>query len=102
PLRLTIATKVRVLDVCLHHHLTERRALCSAWKAETAVNARLKMLRNILHRIAGLYFGWRMIAVSCTIRVLGGGLHAYGLSVFFLPITQELALSRTAASLVFS
>ena len=60
------------------------------------------MLRNILHRIAGLYFGWRMIAVSCTIRVLGGGLHAYGLSVFFLPITQELALSRTAASLVFS
>jgi MFS family permease len=43
-----------------------------------------------------------MIAVSCTIRVLGGGLHAYGLSVFFLPVTHELGLTRTATSLVFS
>ena len=43
-----------------------------------------------------------MIGVSCAIRVLGGGLHAYGLSVFFLPVTQELGLTRTATSLVFS
>jgi MFS family permease len=43
-----------------------------------------------------------MIAVGCAIRVLGGGLHAYGLSVFFLPVTQELGLTRTATSLVFS
>ena len=43
-----------------------------------------------------------MIAVSCAIRVLGGGLHAYGLSIFFLPVTQELGLTRTATSLVFS
>lgn len=60
------------------------------------------MLQGFFRRLGGLYFGWRMIAVSCTIRVLGGGLHAYGLSVFFLPITQELGLSRTATSLVFS
>lgn len=43
-----------------------------------------------------------MIAVSCAIRVLGGGLHAYGLSIFFLPVTQELELTRTSTSLVFS
>ncbi len=49
-----------------------------------------------------MYYGWRMIAISCVIRVLGGGLHAYGLSVFFLPVTQELGLTRTATSLVFS
>ena len=60
------------------------------------------MLRPILDRLSGLYLGWRMIAVSCTIRVLGGGLHAYGLSVFFLPVTHELGLTRTATSLVFS
>ena len=60
------------------------------------------MLRHILARLSGLYFGWRMIAVSCAIRVLGGGLHAYGLSVFFLPVTHELGLTRTATSLVFS
>ncbi len=54
------------------------------------------------NKLAGLYIGWRMIAVSCAIRVVGGGLHAYGLSVFFLPVTQELGLTRTATSLVFS
>jgi len=60
------------------------------------------MLSAMRDKLAGLYIGWRMIAVSCAIRVLGGGLHAYGLSVFFLPVTQELGLTRTAASLVFS
>lgn len=60
------------------------------------------MFDTLRARFANLYFGWRMIAASCAIRVLGGGLHAYGLSVFFLPVTQELNLSRTAASLVFS
>ena len=60
------------------------------------------MLRHIIGKLSGLYIGWRMIGVSCAIRVLGGGLHAYGLSVFFLPVTQELGLTRTATSLVFS
>jgi len=60
------------------------------------------MLRSIRNRFAGIYFGWRMIAASCAIRVLGGGLHAYGLSVFFLPVTQELGLTRTASSVIFS
>jgi MFS family permease len=53
-------------------------------------------------RLAGLFYGWRMVGVSCAIRVLGGGLHAYGFTVFFLPVTQELGLSRAATSLVFS
>jgi MFS family permease len=60
------------------------------------------MIYAFLGKISGLYFGWRMIAASCAIRVLGGGLHAYGLSVYFLPVTQELGLTRTATSLVFS
>lgn len=60
------------------------------------------MIGLIISRLTGLYFGWRMIGVSCAIRILGGGLHAYGLSVLFLPVTQELGLTRTATSLVFS
>jgi sugar phosphate permease len=60
------------------------------------------MLPRIFDRLSGLYIGWRMIGLSCAIRVLGGGLHAYGLSVLFLPVTQELGLTRTATSLVFS
>ena len=60
------------------------------------------MIGKLKGHLNGLFYGWRMIGVSCAIRVLGGGLHAYGLSVFFLPVTQELGLTRTATSLVFS
>jgi len=49
-----------------------------------------------------LFYGWWMVALCCAIRVLGGGLHAYGFTVFFLPVTQELGLTRAATSLVFS
>ena len=43
-----------------------------------------------------------MVAVGSALRVLGGGLYFYGFSVFFLPISQDLGLSRAATSLVFS
>ena len=43
-----------------------------------------------------------MIAVGAALRVLGGGLYFYGFSVFFLPLSQDLGLSRAATSLVFS
>ena len=48
-----------------------------------------------------LFYGWRMIAVGSALRVLGGGLYFYGFSVFFLPLSQDLGLSRAATSLVF-
>jgi len=60
------------------------------------------MIHLVRNRLSGLYYGWRMIAASCAIRVLGGGLHAYGFTVYFLPVTQDLGLTRTATSLVFS
>jgi len=60
------------------------------------------MIRTALNQLASLYYGWRMVAIGCAIRLLGGGLHLYGFTVFFLPITQELGLSRAATSLVFS
>jgi len=34
--------------------------------------------------------------------VLGGGLHQYGFTVFFLPVTQDLGLTRASTSLAFS
>jgi MFS family permease len=60
------------------------------------------MLENFTGQFKGLFYGWWMIAVGCGIRMLGGGFHLYGFTVFFLPITQELGLSRAATSLVFS
>ncbi len=43
-----------------------------------------------------------MIAVGATLRILGGGLYFYGFSVFFLPLSHDLNLSRASTSLVFS
>ena len=59
------------------------------------------MIHKLRQGIGGLFYGWRMVAVGCAIRMLGGGFHLYGFTIFFLPITQELGLSRAATSLVF-
>jgi hypothetical protein len=39
---------------------------------------------------------------NSAIRILGGGLHNYGFTVSFLPLSQDLGLSRAATSLAFS
>jgi sugar phosphate permease len=59
-------------------------------------------LENFRKSIAGLYYGWRMIGIVSALRVLGGGLHQYGFTVFFLPVTQDLGLTRASTSLAFS
>jgi len=58
--------------------------------------------RNLRSRISGLYYGWRMVGLVSALRILGGGLHNYGFTVFFLPVTQDLGLTRAATSLAFS
>lgn len=60
------------------------------------------MLDSLRRRLSNLFYGWRMIAVGATLRILGGGLYFYGFSVFFLPLSQDLGLNRAATSLVFS
>ncbi|MET0644875.1 MAG: MFS transporter [Candidatus Binatia bacterium] len=60
------------------------------------------MMAKVSTQLRGLFYGWRMVAVGCAIRMLGGGFHLYGFTIFFLPITRELGLSRAATSLVFS
>lgn len=60
------------------------------------------MMNSLSARLSGIFYGWWMVAVGCSIRMLGGGFHLYGFTIFFLPITQELGLSRAATSAVFS
>ena len=57
---------------------------------------------NFRKRLSGLYYGWRMIGLVSALRILGGGLHQYGFTVFFLPVTQDLNLTRASTSLAFS
>jgi sugar phosphate permease len=59
----------------------------------------LKLISNFLSRI---FYGWHMVGLVSAIRIVGGGLHQYGFTVFFLPISQDLGLSRAATSLAFS
>jgi MFS family permease len=56
----------------------------------------------INRRLGGIYYGWKMIAIGSAVRIVAGGLHYYGSSIFFLPVSHELGLSRAATSLVFS
>ena len=60
------------------------------------------MIERLTTRLSGMFYGWWMVALGCGIRMLGGGFHLYGFTIFFLPITQELGLSRAATSAVFS
>jgi MFS family permease len=53
-------------------------------------------------KLSGLFYGWRMVAASAALRVLGSGLHSFGFTIFFLPLSQDLNLSRTATSFAFS
>ena len=52
-------------------------------------------------RVKGIYYGWRMVAVGAVISGIGS-IHQSALSVFFLPLTQELNLSRASLSFIFS
>jgi MFS family permease len=56
----------------------------------------------LLQQARGAFYGWRMVGAASIIRMLGGGFHLYGFTIFFLPITNELGLSRAATSLIFS
>jgi MFS family permease len=49
-----------------------------------------------------IFYGWRMVGLVSAIRIVGGGLHQFGFTVFFLPISQDLNISRAATSLAFS
>jgi MFS family permease len=59
-------------------------------------------LKASSHIFPRIFYGWRMVGLVTLIRVVGGGLHQFGFTVFFLPISQDLGLSRAATSLAFS
>jgi MFS family permease len=56
----------------------------------------------LLKKLPNLFYGWRMVAAASALRVLGAGLHSFGFTVFFLPLSQDLHINRTATSLAFS
>jgi MFS family permease len=47
-----------------------------------------------------LFFGWKIVAAGAVMNALAGGTYWTGFSVYFLPITRDLGLSRAATSLI--
>ena len=45
-----------------------------------------------------IFFGWWIVAGSVLARSLSGGLNAYGVSAFFLPLAEEFGTGRAALS----
>lgn len=78
---------------CFHPKLLQEPE--KAVVSEAPLNFSLKSLSL-------LFYGWRMVGLVSALRVLGGGLHNYGFTVFFLPISQDLGLTRAQTSLAFS
>jgi sugar phosphate permease len=60
------------------------------------------ILKGLFKFLSGTFYGWRMVGLVTAIRIVGGGLHQFGFTVFFLPISQDLGISRAATSLAFS
>ncbi len=56
----------------------------------------------LVKRPKRIFYGWWVVLAATVIGSLGGGFFAYGFTTFFLPISAELRLTRTATSTVFS
>src|SRR5437773_12524194 len=49
-----------------------------------------------------IFYGWWIVAIGCVQDAVKGGLFNTGFTVYFLPVLNELHLSRAATSLPFS
>ncbi|HSF30311.1 MAG TPA: MFS transporter [Candidatus Tectomicrobia bacterium] len=50
----------------------------------------------------GLFYGWWIVIIGCILDAVKGGTFNSGFTLYFLPILNELQLSRAATSLPFS
>ncbi len=48
-----------------------------------------------------VFYGWWIVAVGCVFNALAGGTYWTGFSVYFLPVTRDLGLSRATTSLAY-
>jgi MFS family permease len=60
------------------------------------------VLASVRRRTDKVFFGWWIVAASCVVNAVGGGVYWYGFAVFFLPIKAALGLSSASTSLIFS
>jgi MFS family permease len=60
-------------------------------------------LKRSLSRSPGrLFYGWWIVIIGCVLDAVKGGTFNTGFTLYFLPVLNELKLSRAATSLPFS
>jgi MFS family permease len=57
---------------------------------------------RLLQARSKLFYGWFVLSGAMLVNAVGGGIHSYGFSVFFLPLRESLGISAASASLIFS
>src|ERR1700704_1586633 len=60
------------------------------------------MRRSLSQAPGRVFYGWWIVAIGCLQDAVKGGLFNTGFSLYFLPVLNELHLSRAATSLPFS
>ncbi len=56
----------------------------------------------MVRRLQNVFYGWWIIAASFVVNAMSEGFYWLGFSVFFLPMSRDLEISRAAASLPFT
>ena len=57
---------------------------------------------RLFSRAGRLFYGWRVVGAAFLVNAIAVGTYFLGFSVFFLPISRSLELSRAATSLPFA
>jgi MFS family permease len=60
------------------------------------------MRRRLSDSPGRLFYGWWIVIIGCVLDAVKGGTYNTGFTLFFLPVLDEMQLSRAAMSLPFS
>ncbi len=68
------------------------------------VAARFELCEHIVlvKRPQNVFYGWWIVAIGFLVNAMGTGVYWLGFTVFFLPMSRDLEISRAAASLPFT
>src|SRR5437667_7059647 len=60
------------------------------------------MKRSLSESPGRLFYGWWIVIIGCILDAVKGGTYNTGFTLYFLPVLNEMKLSRAATSLPFS
>jgi MFS family permease len=62
----------------------------------------IRLGRRLSEGPGRVFYGWWIVAVGCVFDAVKGGTYNSGFTLYFLPVLNEMNLSRAATALPFS